>query len=412
MTIAIDVNAKPRVLFYLPVVTRWWFANIIVPMIRAACKGGEVHVMVAPSWSNTGIVAEDLQDCGDLTEVTWHILDNEDHADLRFSLLDKPWLLQLVQEIDPDLTLCRAADIEGPLLFPGTVRYIMEGASPPFATNYHTVYLAQTLFDHGLMPALTPEQASWLDAAFTPSWEARKATMPDMEREAFLAEAGLPSDKLLIGLPLEYEHEEIFFDQHNIFANNVELIDALAGALDDDVVLAVTQHPLNEGRRADGELQAAITRHQGRVVQIRQIGERGEATTLMMRHCDGMIVCNSKSFASCAFLGRPTMRITRFQSGGWLNFYGSLGPFVDALRDRTAVGANEADARRWFAFHLANTVVEPHNPDLDLARLVDYAINPVNPARWERGLARYLGDDAHLLPPLTGAEPQESLCHV
>jgi len=412
VTIAVDASAKPRVLFYLPVVTRWWFANIIVPMIRAACRGGEVHVMVPPLWSSTGIIAEDLQGCADLGEVHWHILDNDDHPDLRFSLLDKPWLLQLVQEIDPQLTLCRAADIQGPLLFPGIVRYIMEGASPPFAINYHTVYLGETLFDHGLMPELTPEQAGWLDAAFTPSWEEKKATMPSMPREAFLAEAGLPSDKLLIGMPLEYEHEEIFFDQHNIFASNAQLIDALAGALDDNVVLAVTQHPLNEGPRNDSELRAAIARHEGKVVQIRPIGARGEATTLMTRHCDGTIVCNSKSFATCAFLGRPTMRITRFRSGDWLRFYSSLGPFVDALRSGSAVGADEADARRWFAFHLANTVVEPNSPELDLERLFDFATNPVNPARWERGLGRYLRDTGHQLPPLAGAKPQERLCHV
>lgn len=412
MTIAAEPQSTPRVLFYLPVVTRWWFTNIIVPMIRAACKGGEVHVLVPPLWSCTGIGVEELAGCTDLVDVNWHILDREDHPDLRFSALNQPYLVDLIRDIDPDLCLCRSADIETPTLFPGVVRYIMEGASPPFATNYHTVYLAETLFDHGLMPALTAEQANWLDAAFAASWAEKKANMPFMEREQFLAQAGLPANKVLIGLPLEYEHEELFFDQHNIFTNNIELIDALAGALDDDVVLAVTQHPLNEGRRNADELRAAIERHKGKVVQVHQIGERGEATTLLTRHSDGMIVCNSKSFAGCAFLGKPTLRISKFASGEWLRFYASLGPFVDALRTGTARGADEADARRWFAFHLANTVVEPCSPELDLERLIDHAVNPFNPARWERGLARYLGDDAHLLPPLTVSQAQEGLCHV
>ena len=412
MTIAAEPKSLPRVLFYLPVVTRWWFANIIVPLIRAASKGGEVHVLVPPLWSCTGISAEDLAGCADLDEVNWHILDRGDHPDLRFSAMHQPYLLELVRAIDPDLCLCRSADIETPALFPGVVRYIMEGASPPFATNYHTVYLAKSLFDHGLMPDLTPEHAAWLDAAFAAPWTAKKISLPQMEREAFLAHAGLPSDKLLIGLPLEYEHEELFFGQHNIFGDNVELIDALAGALDDDTVLAVTQHPLNEGRRSEADLTAAIDRHGGKVRLIRQFGERGQATTLMTKHCHGMIVGNSKSFAGCAFLGAPMLRISKFETGDWLKPYATLGQFVAALRSGDAMAASETDARRWFAFHLANTVIEPHSPELDLARILDHAINPVNPARWERGLARYLEGDAHLLPPLPMSVQLESLCHV
>jgi hypothetical protein len=412
VTFAAEPNSKPRVLFYLPVVTRWWFTNIIVPLIRAASRGGEVHVLVPPLWSCTGIGVEELAGCTDLVDVNWHILDRGDHPDLRFSALDKPYLLELVQEIDPDLCLCRSADIETPTLFPGMVRYIMEGAAPPFALNYHTVYLANTLFDHGLMPELTPEQAAWLDAAFAAPWSERKASLPFMEREEFLARAGLPAGKLLIGLPLEYEHQELFFDQHNIFANNIELIDALASAIDDDIVLAVTKHPLNEGSGGDGGLQGAIARHNGKVVQVQPIGERGEATALLTRHSDGMIVCNSKSFANCAFLGRPTLRISKFASGEWLRFYASLAPFIETIRLGTARGADESDARRWFAFHLANTVLEPCSPELDLEGLFDHAVNPFNPARWERGLARYLGDDADLLPPLTVSHAQEGLCRV
>jgi hypothetical protein len=287
----------------------------------------------------------------------------------------------------------------------------MEGNVPPFAGAYHMLCLTETLFDHGLMPELSAEQAAWLDRAFAPSWQKVKAELPTIERAEFLTYAGLPSDKLLIGLPLEYEDDEIFFDLHNIFANNVELIDAVAGALDEDVILVVTQHPLNEGRRTDTDLKECIQRHNGKVVQVKQIGQRGDATTFMTRHCDGMIVCNSKSFASCAFLGRPTMRVSRFRSGEWLGFYSSLRPFLDAVRDGTARSADEGDARRWFAFHFANAVIDPHSPQLDLERLLDHAINAVNPARWARGLARQAGEDA-VFPPLTVSEVRESSCHV
>ncbi|HMI18626.1 MAG TPA: hypothetical protein VK533_03695 [Sphingomonas sp.] len=401
-----------RVLFYLPVVTPWWFSNIIVPLIRAACRGGEVHVLVPPLWSSTGITAFQLGDCEDLEEVNWHILDRGDHPDLRFSGMAQPYLLDLVNQIDPDICLCRSADIETPALFPGVVRYIMEGAAPPFATGYHSVYLAHTLFDHGLMPDLSAEDKAWLDTAFAPAWAEKKGEVARMEREEFLAETGLPADKMLIGMPLEYEHEEIFFDQHNPFANNVELIDALAGAFDDDTILAVTQHPLNEGRVSDADLQQAVERHGGKVRRIRQIGERGQATTLLTRHADGMIVGNSKSFAGCAFLGAPTLRISKFATGAWMQAYTSLAPFMTALRSGDARAPAEADARRWFAFHVANNLIEALDPTLDMARIADHVRNPLNPGRWEVGLKRYLVGDTPPVPSLAAPEKRGSLCHV
>ena len=50
-----------RVLFYLPVVTPWWFDNIVVHLIRALGETTEVHVMVPRLWRNTGLGFEQLQ---------------------------------------------------------------------------------------------------------------------------------------------------------------------------------------------------------------------------------------------------------------------------------------------------------------------------------------------------------------
>lgn len=410
MTIA--AHAKPRVLFYLPVVTPGWFTDIVVPLIRAASRGGEVHVLVPPLWSYTGIRAEELGLCLDLDDVSWHILDGDDHPDLRFSAAGQDDLLALVHEIDPDLCLCRSADIETPALFPGVVRYIMEGAAPPFGIGQYEVQFTQGLFDHAVMPELTPEQEQWLDASFAGPWADQVARYPQMERAEFLARAGLPTDKLLIGMPLEYEHEENFFDLHNIYAMNVELLDALADTLGDDIVLAVTQHPINDRWALPSELKEALNRHRDKIRLVPRIGEEGNSTKLLTRHCDGLIVGNSKSFTGCAMVGKPMLRITKFATGGWLQAYATLPPFIDALRSGTARAASETDARRWFAFHFANTVLIPKSPKLDLAEMLDHAINPVNPARWEKGLARYLGDKAHLLPPLSMFQSRESLCHV
>ncbi len=68
-----------RVLFYLPVVTPWWFDAIVAPLIRAAARDAHVSVMVPPLWRNTGIGPEQLAGCGDLDQVDWHILDGDDH---------------------------------------------------------------------------------------------------------------------------------------------------------------------------------------------------------------------------------------------------------------------------------------------------------------------------------------------
>ena len=400
MTELAALHSPPRVLFYLPVVTPWWFTNIIIPFIRAADRGGEVHVLVPPFWCGTGIGVEQLVDCVDIEGVHWHILDRADHPDLRFNATKQDYLFELVNEIDPDVTLCRSADLKTPALFPGVVRYIMEGATPPFTTPSYSTQIAETLFDHAIMPALDPALERWLDTAFAPHWDKQKSEGSDMERDEFLAEADLPSDKLLLGLPLEYEHEEIYWDQHYIFANNIELIDALAGLLDQNSVLAVTQHPLNNGPGAEAELRAAIERHAGKVRLIRPFGVGGQATSQMIKHCHGTIVCNSKSFAHAAFYGRPILRISKFASGDWLHAYSALPPFIEALRAGNALTADEAEARRWFAYHHANCVVDPRDPDFDVHALVDRVVNRVNPHRWHQGLARFLGQDAATFPPL------------
>jgi len=113
-----------------------------------------------------------------------------------------------------------------------------------------------------------------------------------------------------------------------------------------------------------------------------------------------MIFDLSKCFTSAAFLGKPMLRLSKFETGDWLGAHTELPAFVDALRAGTARAPSKADAPRWFAFHHANTIIDPTSPELDLAQLMDHAMNPVNPARWERGLARYLGSGASALPPM------------
>lgn len=358
-----------HVLFYLPVVTPWWFDNIVAPIIRAAARDAQVSVLVPPLWRGTGIGPAQLAGCADLDTVDWYILDGDDHPRLRVSAAGEDELFALIDRINPDITLCRSADLDSAARFPGLVRFIMEGAAPPFATDPSAAWLAETLFDHALMPALAPTTRARLDAAFRPQWDAARARLATDDRDNFLAATDLPRDKRLIALPLEYEHPEMFFGQHNAFASNIDLLNHVAGQLDDDSVLAVTNHPLNDRHCDNGPLLETIATHGGKVRLVRATGAPGDATMLLAKHCAGMVVGNSKSFGGCAFFGTPMLRLSRFRTGGWMQTYDSFAPFAAALRDGTARAADPANALSWFAFHLLDRVFEPADPELNAAAL-------------------------------------------
>ncbi|MDB5706013.1 MAG: hypothetical protein JWN66_3129 [Sphingomonas bacterium] len=380
-----------HVLFYLPVVTPWWFDAIVAPIIRIMARDATVSVLVPPLWRGTGIGPEQLTACADLEMVDWYILDGEDHPKLRTSAADEAELIALVRDIGADLILCRSADLATPELFPGIVRFIMEGAAPPFATDPATVWLPETLFDHGMMPAIDPAARARLDALFRPSWDEARARFGAADRDGFLAQAGLPQGKRLIGLPLEYEHEEMFFGQHYSFASNIDLVNAIADQLDDDMILAVTNHPLNEMHCDNAPLHAAIAARGGTVRMVPAIGAPGGATMMLARYGDGMIVGNSKSFGGCAFFGTPMLRLSRFRTGGWMHAYDGFAPFAADIRAGMARAADPADALSWFALHLIDHVFDPATPGLTAADLIDRVTRPVDERRWEAGAARLAG---------------------
>jgi hypothetical protein len=387
-TIAVADREAMHVLFYLPVVTPWWFDAIVAPIIRIMARDAKVSVLVPPMWRGTGIGAGQLARCADLETVDWYILDGEDHPRLRTSAADEADLIALVNDIGADMTLCRSADLATPALFPGIVRFIMEGAAPPFATDPATVWLPDTLFDHAMMPPIEPAARARIDALFRPWWDDAHAQFGPSDRDAFLARAGLPQGRKLIGLPLEYEHEEMFFAQHYSFPSNIALIDEIADRIDDDTILAVTNHPLNEVHCDNASLHAAIATHGGKVRMVPAIDGPGGATMKLARYCDGMIVGNSKSFGGCAFFGTPMLRLSRFRTGGWMNAYDAFDPFAAAIDAGTARAADPADALSWFALHLIDHVFDPATPGLTAADLIDRVANSVNEARWQAGAAR------------------------
>jgi hypothetical protein len=355
-------------------------------MIRTAARDADVHVMVPPLWRNTGIGPDQLTACADLDHVYWHILDGDNHHQLRTSAAGQPGVLALAQNIAADFTICRSADLVTPSHFPGIVRHLMEGAAPPFATPETWVHLASSLFDHGLLPLLSATDRATLDATFAPHWRALQAE-PAMRRAAFMEQAGLPSDRKIIALPLEYEHEEMFFGQHNAYPDNIAMLDAVAHALPGDMLLAVTQHPLNDRPGGKGPLRRAIRAHGGKVQLIRRADMGGDITMLLARHGDGMVVGNSKSFGHCAFFGTPMLRLSQSATGGWMHASTDAAPFFAAVQSGSAVAPDTASAKSWFAFHLANNVFDP--AAIDAAAIADRMARPVNPDRWPAALARF-----------------------
>ena len=378
-----------RILFYLPVMTPWWFANIVVHLIRVMARAHEVHVLVPLLWRNTGIGEEQAGLAADLDHVAWYVLDGPDHPRLRSDASGEDDLIALVHEINPDLILCRSADIVTPARFPGIVRYIMEGAAPPVQTGASWITLSPSLFDHGLMPVLSPEQCAELDRLAAPirAQILQESALPN--RTEFLSLAGLPSDKSIIGLPLEYEHEENFFGQHHRYSNNAEMIAAIAPMLRDDMVLAVTNHPLNELYGDSKALEGALASLEGKAVLIGGTRIAGQATLALARHSDGMIVGNSKSWSACAAYGTPMMRLSDFATGDWLHAYTELPDFLADIGNGSAISADPELARRWFAFHLANNVFDPADPALHADDLISRMADAVQPARWEHAMAQY-----------------------
>ncbi len=381
-----------RILFYLPVVTPLWFERVIVPMIRTLRPHAELHVLVPTLWRNTGIARQHLAKCADLADVHWHIVEGPGHESLRTGPDDADGLIGFVQSLAPDHVLCRAAEIETLAGFPGKIHHILEAGAPPLRGLPFDTILQPKLFEYGAMPVLTDSQASELDALFEPRWEAtqqrRAKTWPfDLSRTEALALLGLPSDRRIIAVPLEYDHEENFYWVQHRFRENIDLVSHLLDSVPDDFLLAFTNHPLNVAHGRDAALRAELKRLGRRVHIVSALGPDINVTDLLVRHCDGMIVQNSKSYSVGALFGKPMLRLSHCPSAEWLRAYEDLDTFLAALGEGSAVAADPEAARRWFAYRIIDEGFD--TASVTAADLLNRLELRVSPARWAQGLARF-----------------------
>jgi hypothetical protein len=378
---------RQRILFYLPMVTNWWFVQIVEPMLRRLAEAHEVHVLAPAPWRGTGIGPEELARCADLPDVRWYIMEGPDHPSIRTSPEDAEGLIGFVRDLAPDVVLCRSADHETVRHFPGTVRLLMEGRLEPFAPPPRWILLAERPHDHGLLAEMAAAEAGRLETMLAPVWERlqRSLAPPVGERAALFARLRIPVDRPLLLLPLESEAEDNFFAMHRLGPKpNAALLRDISARVGDRCTLAVTNHPFDDVHvGAEALIDAAA--NCGNVVLLSPRVGMLPATLAMARHADGMLLGDSKTFALAAFFGVPIYRHSRFASGSWLGVHDALPTFLDAVAGGTARRPDPAQARLWFAQYLLNDAFDPQDARDDvLARLA----RPFDPGRWDAALAR------------------------
>ena len=385
-----------RVLFYLPVVTPWWFERIILPLIEKLTADHEVHILAPIFWQGTGLGQDQYDLCEDLPHIKWHIVTDNDHRSMRTDAVQKTQIIEFVRALDPEFVLCRSADLEITKAFPGVVRHITEGGADPLLLPVGAVHLNEAPFDHGLLPPLTEEQRATLSTLIKPYWSTLSATPMDdaAVREAFCSWAGLPTDRPTLFLPLEYEHKENSFVQHRVGTTpNARLVEELIEEIDGRVFLALTNHPLNELYVDNSALEKVVEAHPHAVRLLPGEAPDGSRTTPhIMRACDGVILGNSKCYSLAGLCGTPVIRRSHFRTGEWLNASSDLDAFVTAICEGRAALPDKEVARIWFAFHVANNLVWPVAPALTGSGILERMVTPIDPDRWERNFSVFADD--------------------
>jgi hypothetical protein len=358
-----------KILFYLPVITPWWFSELVAPIMRAVYAEAEVHVMIAPRWRNTGIDAEHLAPLADLDAIHWHIVEDDDPERFRTDSAPVPGLLDLVHEIAPDITLARSASTKLLDQFPGVVRYIMEGAPPPFEILPLRILLEEKPFCLGQMPANAGPVADRCVDALADIWaDSDRFRHPPMAK-SWRTNFGLPAGRPILAVPLHYEHEENFFLINAGFPKAVDLIRHLLRMLDKDIFLAVTDHPLNRRYVDRKEVNQLILEHSGRAALCQLDGVAsnyaGGATGVLAVHADALLIDQSKSWSLAAHAGTPMVRVGQSEMAGWLNATDSVDPMLRKWTPGRLRAPDAEAARRYFCWHLGARVFDPHRLTLD-----------------------------------------------
>lgn len=383
-----------KILFYLPVIIPRWFERLFAPLIEKLVPDNEVHILAPASWRGTGLGERELALCAHLPNVSYHTVNDPDHPSMRTLPIQGEGLVNFVQTLCPDYTLCRSADLETIKAFPGIVRQITEGGAEPLPVD--TIHLTQSPFDHGLLPDLNSEQIAQLERMIAPFWDrlVSAGTGNAAQQETLVEWANLPSDRPTLFVPLEYEDQENFFTQHRLGARpNARWVEELAELWGDKVYFAFTNHPLNIARLDNSAVERMVQSYADCARLYPFKTPLGTPTSaLLARHSDAMLLCDSKMFSLAAAHGLPIIRQSKFRSGDWLGAYEQIDAFLDAHAKGRAKAPDPKRARLWFAFHIANNLINLEDPNFTASDLFSRLDRPVDADRWERNFAFYAKD--------------------
>jgi len=202
------------------------------------------------------------------------------------------------------------------------------------------------------LPATALSLADDCAARLAPAWDLAGRNRPAGSRAALRGSMGLAADRTVIAVPLHYEHEENFFLRHAAFPNGAAMIEAMLERLDDDALLAITDHPLNPLHVGRHMLATCLARHTDRVIDC--TGPR--ATEKLVLCADAMVVDLSKSWSLAAFHGLPLIDIGGRLRADWIGAAPGL-PAPNA--------PDRAEARRWFGWHLGTRILHPGAMSVD-----------------------------------------------
>lgn len=380
-----------RILFYLPVVTPWWFDNIVAPLIRSLAASSEVHVLVPPLWRNTGVGPVQVEGCSSIPSLQWHIVNDPSHHSLRTYPAHPDGVVEFVQSLAPDYVFCRSADIVTPGRFPGQIIHLMEAGASPLSTPATWIILQRDFWCHGAMPVLSEEEREAVRSAFFNPWkrmldEFDRVRPFSLPRSTVLSDFGLPPDRKIIALPLEYENPEAFTRFHNRFERNLDLIRYVVEELNDEYVLAITDHPLNCKYLDNSDVYSAIEALGARAHLVPNTNANNLPTDLLIKSCDGLIVQNTKAIYSGAFFGKPTLRLSNRPTAEWLGAHDKMSAFLAQVTSGAASAAFD-QAQLWFGFHLMHEVIDPAT--ISGAEILCRADQPFSLDRLATGLARF-----------------------
>lgn len=376
-----------KVLFYLPLARKWMLENVLEPMIAKLAPVADVHVIMSSAWIDARAANDGFRAIVSHQKVSWHPITLKESERDTFDI-DGPSsdVVDLVRAIAPDHCLCRSANSTLPQHFPGQVRYIMEASAPPFQIPRHWISLQPQIFDHGIVPNLPSHLKETLVAMISPIWEAIESER--VRDSTWLRQHGLPDDRKIIALPLEYDHPDNLFQIHRDIRPNADLVARILDRIDVPLFLAVSDHPLNIELVSEPILRATISAQSDKAHLLSPSTISGDMTSALTQHADGMIVGNSKSFAAAAFYGKPLLRISNFSSGPWLHAYSDLDKFTADLSADCATAPARRDAMLWFAHYLATQAFAPRDADVTSAELLERIADVPNPNLWVEKMAR------------------------